>query len=311
MFINQVGGNSFLIKMNVMQDVEGYLMGLDPSSLLSLYFSLDTPTVSPSQVHERAGKRSMLVVPERIREYVLRGVIGAGAFGHCYASEGGASGEKVVVKVGAKGLKYGVGREGVILRHLQAHSIPNIIHLHEAFPLGNVDVMIMEYAESGDLTTFYENDGLTREERVSFARCIIRDMANALNAMHGLGIVHRDIRPGNIVLCRGERGEMVAKLIDFGTAVDITREGCPMDCVPSSFSAPELEEGDEVDLMACDVYALGAIWYSLVEMELYESRMEGHVLMDEMLSRMLRRDPKQRPMMHQVHKYLSAQNNAC
>ena len=104
---------------------------------------------------------------------------------------------------------------------------------------------------------------------------------------------------------------MRARLIDFGTAVDVTREQYPGDCVPSSFSAPELEQSDQVDLMACDVYAVGAIWYSLIEMQLYDPGMEGCAILDEMIWRMLRRDPAQRPMMHQVYEYLCGEGRLC
>ena len=193
--------------MNAMHDIESYLNGLDLSTLLSIYFSIDASKVSLSQLRERAASgRGVLVVPERIKQYALGGVIGAGAFGHCYISGEGAGKGRVVVKVGARGLKYGVGHEGSMLRHLQSHSVPNIIHLYETFSVGDLDVMIMEHAGGGDLTALYENDELAREERVFFAGCIIRDMTSALSAMHGLGVVHRDIRPGNVVLCEGEAG---------------------------------------------------------------------------------------------------------
>lgn len=301
--------------MNTTRGTENYLNGLDLSSLLSIYFAIDTPKLSISQLSECVGKKSVLVVPEKIKDYLLNGIIGAGAFGHCYLSGSGAGGKKTtVVKVGAKGLKYGVGHESAILMYLQSHSVPNIIRLYEAFSLGDADVMVMEHADKGDLTAIYEEEGLTREERVVFARLVIKDVAGALSAMHGLGVVHRDIRPGNIVLCQDQNEEFSAKLIDFGTAVDVTRESYPTDCVPSPFSAPELEQSNQVDLMACDVYALGAIWYSLIGMELYDPERQEvggcNPDLDKMIPRMLRRDPGERPMMHQVYEYLRVKSHA-
>ena len=290
--------------MNTTKGAESYLNNLDLPSLLSIYFAIDTPKLSISQLYERDDKKSVLIVPDKIKGYTLDSIIGAGAFGHCYLGGNGTTKDKVVVKVGAKNLKYGVGHESVILKYLQSNFVPHIIHLYEASSLGDADVMVMEHADKGDLTAFYEEEDLTLEERTFFARCIIKDVANALSAMHALRVVHRDIRPGNIVLYQDQVKEFNAKLIDFGTAVDITKEPYPTDCVPSSFSAPELEQSDQVDLMACDVYALGAIWYSLIEMELYDPEKEEPV--DGMLQRMLKRDPMERPMMHQVYDYLCA-----
>ena len=303
--------------MDTAQNAESYLNGLDLSSLLSVYFAMSTPRVSTTQLCEYASKKSVLVVPSKIKDYTLDSVIGAGAFGHCYLSEHGTTREQVVVKVGAKGPKYGVGHEGTILSYLQSRAVPNIIHLYETFSFGDADVMVMEHATMGDLTAFYEQEGLTREERSMYARVVIKDIASALSAMHELGIAHRDVRPGNIVLCQDQRKEFSATLIDFGTAVDIAKGHYPADCVPSPFSAPELEQSNQADLMCCDVYALGAIWYSLIEMELHDPEKqgietgEGEKALDGMIRRMLKKDPMERPMMYQVREYLCAGNSWC
>jgi serine/threonine-protein kinase len=147
-------------------------------------------------------------------------------------------------------------------------------------------VRMLAYERTGSLPYFVMEllDGITlgqvlREEgRLSVARVatIGTQLLGALSAAHRAGIVHRDIKPDNVVLCRMEGGE-VAKLLDFGTAklmheardLQLTREGVLLGTL--SYMAPEQARGDAVDGRA-DLYSLAAVLYvALAGRRLFEA----------------------------------------
>jgi len=119
--------------------------------------------------------------------------------------------------------------------------------------------LVMEYVPSTSLADLLLREpGLSPETVVSIGA----QVAGALAAMHELGIVHRDVKPGNVLVT--EQG--VAKLTDFGIAtwqeVTVTETG-PVPCTPG-YLAPEVANGlDATD--ASDVFSLGATLYAAVE----------------------------------------------
>jgi serine/threonine-protein kinase len=125
----------------------------------------------------------------------------------------------------------------------------------------------MEYLEGGDLEQLVEYRGPLPVARVVW---ILEQVCRALAEAHALGLIHRDVKPSNVLLCeRGGEGD-VAKIVDFGLVKDLraggdaaqTHDGAltgtPLYIAPESISAP-----DTVDARA-DLYSLGALAYFLL-----------------------------------------------
>jgi serine/threonine-protein kinase len=97
------------------------------------------------------------------------------------------------------------------------------------------------------------------EETLAYLLPVTGGLAHA----HDRGVIHRDVKPGNIFLCRGESGERSAKLLDFGvaTSIDATRLTASNVAVGTlHYMAPEQITGIEVG-PAIDVWAMGAVLY--------------------------------------------------
>jgi len=124
----------------------------------------------------------------------------------------------------------------------------------------------MEYLDGVNLDELVREDGPQPPARVVH---VLRQVASALVEAHGIGLVHRDVKPENIILC--ERGGVpdVAKVVDFGLVKDLERggaalsradvvQGTPLYLSPEAITAP-----DKVDARG-DLYALGAVGYYLL-----------------------------------------------
>ncbi|WP_367129317.1 serine/threonine-protein kinase [Saccharothrix sp. HUAS TT1] len=143
-------------------------------------------------------------------------------------------------------------REGRIAARVQH---PNAVTVHDVVQDGGVPVLVMEYVPAPSLA-----GRVLPPEQVGR---IGAQVAAALAAVHAAGIVHRDVKPGNVLL--GEDG--TAKITDFGIAravgdVQVTRTG--LLAGTPAFLAPEVARGAEPG-PASDVFALGSTLYALVE----------------------------------------------
>jgi tetratricopeptide (TPR) repeat protein/predicted Ser/Thr protein kinase len=119
--------------------------------------------------------------------------------------------------------------------------------------------IVMQYVSGGSLREV--GDGATFREKVQ----IIADAAEALHAAHRLGLIHRDVKPGNILVEPRPEGGWRPFVVDFGIAremeaADLTVTGAMIGT--PAFSAPEQLKGRPGDLdPRCDVYGLGATLY--------------------------------------------------
>ncbi|XP_064647326.1 serine/threonine-protein kinase 36-like isoform X2 [Lineus longissimus] len=190
--------------------------------------------------------------------YHVLELIGEGSFGRVYKGRRKFSGQvvalKFIPKVGRseKDLKN-LKREIEIMRGLQ-HT--NIVEMIDSFETEKEVVAVTDYAE-GELFQILEDDGSLPEEQV---QSIAHQLCSALFYLHSHRILHRDMKPQNILLGKGG----VVKLCDFGfaramsinTLVLTSIKGTPL------YMSPELVEEKPYDHTA-DLWALGCILYEL------------------------------------------------
>jgi len=137
---------------------------------------------------------------------------------------------------------------------------PNIVSVYDVGEENGVNYIVMEYLEGDTLKDFIDKKGkLSNEQTLKFASQI----ASALEAAHGAKIVHRDIKPQNIVLVNNNN---IAKVTDFGIAKmsskdTITSSSATIGSV--HYFSPEHAKGCYTDEKS-DIYSLGVVMYEMV-----------------------------------------------
>jgi len=135
---------------------------------------------------------------------------------------------------------------------------PNICTVHEIGQSEGHTFIVMPLIEGQSLRERLESGPLPVDEALEMALQVGRGLSKA----HGSGIVHRDIKPGNVLLT--EDGQ--AKVVDFGlaklgTQTKLTRTGTTLGTV--SYMSPEQARGEEID-QRTDIWSLGAVLYEML-----------------------------------------------
>ncbi|WP_338476004.1 serine/threonine-protein kinase [Pseudomonas khavaziana] len=193
--------------------------------------------------------------------YDIEGEIGEGAMASVYLATQRSLERKVALKVMAAALAADPTfcerflREGKTLARL---SHPHTVTIHDIGNVGELYYMAMEYLPNGTLKERIAA-GLTPEQGVT----LIRQIASALGYAHAQGLVHRDVKPANILF----RADGTAVLSDFGIAKSLddrtqfTQAGFAVGT--PSYMSPEQARGQEIDGRA-DLYALGVVLYEIL-----------------------------------------------
>lgn len=167
-------------------------------------------------------------------------------------------------------------------RQVAALSHPNVVQIHDVVVDGDDAYIVMEYVAGTPLDEILREEGPCSEERTIELGLML---ASALEAAHAEGIVHRDVKPSNVLV----RPDGTAKLADFGTARTgqgdtLTQEGTLIGS--AAYVAPEQVQGGDVDHRA-DLYALGILLYEALT---GERPFEGDSVAATVIQR-LHRDP--------------------
>ncbi len=188
--------------------------------------------------------------------------IGAGGFAVVYRARQPAFGRTVAVKVmSVSGLdehnRLRFERERKAMGSLSDH--PGIVTVYDAgFTRDNRPYLVMAYLPRGSLAERVERDGVLSWEEAS--RVAVR-LAGALEVAHQAGVIHRDIKPGNILVSDYDE----PMLADFGIARiqggQETRSGVITASIPHA--APEVLDGHR-PTEAADIYSLGSTVYALI-----------------------------------------------
>ncbi|CAM0951761.1 unnamed protein product [Alopecurus aequalis] len=246
-------------------------------------------------------------------EYELGAEIGHGKFGSvriCRALKAG--GEEFACKALPKNGEETVHREVEIMQHLSGH--PGVVTLKSVFEDADKFYLVMELCAGGRLLDEIARDGRVSEHR---AAVVIKDLMLVLKYCHEMGVIHRDVKPENILLTKA--GKM--KLADFGLAARVTN-GQKLSGVAGSpaYVAPEVLSGsysEEVDIWGAGVLlhvlllgslpfqgdSLEAVFEAIktVELDFHSGPWESmSVIGRDLISRMLDRDVSSRITADQV-----------
>jgi serine/threonine-protein kinase len=235
-------------------------------------------------------------------KYKIVDHLGSGGMGEVYLGLNEPIGQRVAVKF--LGKKF-TADESVILRFLnEARSYCRVNHPNA--------VTLLEYGQHDDgalylITEFIEGDSLTQvlkdkgplplEQVISVGI----QVCEVLSAAHEQGVIHRDLKPDNLMLMSSTRGRFAVKVLDFGIAkiVDDEDEHGPMTETGSVFGTPEFmspeqARGETADPRS-DLYAMGAILYYMISGKLPFKGKNKFVVLNKQLTERPERPSEKRP----------------
>ncbi|WP_187437861.1 serine/threonine-protein kinase [Actinomadura decatromicini] len=208
-------------------------------------------------------------------------------------------------------------RERRLLEELHWPAIPRL--LHHGVGRDGIPYMVMEYIAGIPLDTWLEKHTVTDAAAAS----ILVPLMEALAYAHGHRVVHRDVKPANMIIDEGGQVHLIDFGIAFVTDPEATRYTYP-GLTPGSagYKAPELIHGEETPVPAADVYSAGCVAYLLFAGELPYSgpsngaqdsqhlhapvpRLRSHVPhvpedVDETVFRMMQKKPSDRPPIPEI-----------
>ena len=253
---------------------------------------LESPAVAlPSPLVSSAGS-SVLAAGTRLGPYALETLLGVGGMGEVYRARDTRLDRTVAVKVIPRSLSSDPARRQRFEREARAIALlqhPNICTLYDVGSQEGTDYLVMEYLEGQTLAARLLKGRLPIDLTLRYAA----EVADALDVSHQRGIVHRDIKPGNIFI--STRGE--TKVLDFGLAkldepqrkadaaatdTMLSTPGAAMGTI--AYMSPEQARGEAVDART-DIFSLGTVLYEMATGKAAFKGTSAAVLFDAILNR--------------------------
>src|SRR3954468_826069 len=195
--------------------------------------------------------------------YRIVNLLGQGGMGVVYLADNVRNGQRVALKLLTPDLARSSGfRERFSREANYASSLrhPNVLEVYDAGEQDGVLYIAMQYVEGQDLKAL-----LSREGRLDGRRTvgILGQVASALDAAHSTGLMHRDIKPGNVMIAAGQPEHCY--LTDFGLSKNVSSDSIALTAQGEfvgtiDYTAPELVLGKKFD-SRLDVYSLGCLYY--------------------------------------------------
>ncbi len=247
--------------------------------------------------------------------YLLDTEIGRGAAGRVWAGRRRRDGAPIAAKVLRAEFVEDEAALGRFVREFTVQrslNHPNLVRIHDFIKEGGIYAIVMELVEGGNLR------GLLRRGRPPLAQAahILSQTAQGIAVLHHAGLIHRDVKPENVLIAGGPGGPH-AKVTDFGIARAVEGSSATQMIGTPYYLAPEVIL-DRPPTPACDIYALGITAYELVAGHLpfhganAPAVMEAHVsqhaarpagLPDSLwhlIADCLRKEPHERPTADEV-----------
>src|SRR5215467_12910122 len=214
-----------------------------------------------------------LAVGARLGPYEIVAPLGAGGMGEVYKARDTRLERLVAVKVLPADKVADAARKQRFIQEARAASAlnhPNIVTIHDICDEGDIDFLVMEYVPGKTLEHLIPRKGLRLSDTLKYAVQI----TDALATAHSAAIVHRDVKPSNIMVT--DQGRV--KVLDFGlakltepaelspdqptrTVLAQTEEGTVVGSAP--YMSPEQAQGMPVDARS-DIFSFGAVLYEMV-----------------------------------------------
>ncbi len=224
--------------------------------------------------------------------YSIRRQVGRGAFGVVYEALRNPLKRRVALKVLHEHVLSTPDASTRFQREIMAAAQvehPHVVQVFDGGVLGERGFLAMEFLEGETLAERLKRDGHLRVEE---AMDVLLPIASALDAVHEAGIVHRDIKPGNIFLATHITCAPSARLVDFGIAklvsdeLDLTQTHSWLG-TPFYMSPEQVRQSKSIDARA-DQWSLGVVLYEALT---GEKPFREEVLLD-LLEAITARDPK-------------------
>ncbi|MEM8885478.1 MAG: serine/threonine-protein kinase [Planctomycetota bacterium] len=195
---------------------------------------------------------------QEIAGYKLESKLGAGSMGTVYKARQLSLDREVAIKILSPHLARKADYVERFLREARAVAKlnhPNVISGIDAGEENGVRYFVMEYASGMTVGALVERGGAMDESRVLR---VALQIARALEHAHGAGLVHRDVKPDNILLTK----DHIAKLCDLGLAKDSPEEGRALG-TPAYISPEQAQGSADVDIRS-DLYSFGCTLYHML-----------------------------------------------